>query len=117
MVAKGKKSKGVARASVSVAVGKGTTGKTAAPPKLEAQPESPFPKHTSPDSLAVAAAVRGLALLHGTPKRSQPEDRTVLDALVSTMLSQNTTDTTSARAFANLKAVYVPLTQITTQQG
>jgi endonuclease-3 len=52
-----------------------------------------------------------LAALHGLPsarRRLGPqvgceERRSVLDSLVRTLLSQNTTDATSSRAFATLK--------------
>lgn len=40
--------------------------------------------------------------------------RSVLDSLIGTMLSQNTTDTTSARAFAQLKAAFPTWEQVRT---
>lgn len=40
--------------------------------------------------------------------------RSVLDSLIATMLSQNTTDTTSARAFAQLKAAFPTWEQVRT---
>lgn len=83
----------------------------------------PYPQHLRPTAQECQAARDGLAALHGDPKRaalgeekfeaaegqeaakSQKESwqKTVLDSLVCTILSQNTTDVNSARAFANLK--------------
>ena len=45
--------------------------------------------------------VRRLADLHGLPERSA--NRSVLSSLIRTMLSQNTTDITSKRAFEQLE--------------
>lgn len=61
------------------------------------------------------AVVEALATIHGIPKRStDPLEEAqgchgqvdVLDSLVRTMLSQNTTDKTSIRAFKSLKAQF-----------
>ena len=49
-------------------------------------------------------ATAALTALHGAPARK--ERGTILDNLVRTILSQNTTDRTSARAFASLKAAF-----------
>lgn len=65
--------------------------------------------HRSGPSAEECWAVRdALASLHGEPDKPHGtacggDRRSVLDALVGTILSQNTTDLTSARAFAKLK--------------
>lgn len=67
--------------------------------------ESPFPTFSRPhveDCLQVAEA---LTAMHGI-KEIQNSVRPVLDALVRTILSQNTTDRTSMVAFQNLKAAF-----------
>lgn len=77
----------------------------------------PFPVWGVPSTAACRQVVQRLAALHGMPSvqrrasggRPQvgcEEKRTVLDSLVRTLLSQNTTDVTSARAFATLKRQY-----------
>ncbi|CAK0784502.1 hypothetical protein CVIRNUC_007706 [Coccomyxa viridis] len=81
----------------------------------------PFPKHMQPTPEACRAARDGLARLHGEPqhaKKVKPEpdaggdnlhthgQEQVLDSLVRTILSQNTTDITSHRAFASLKEAF-----------
>jgi hypothetical protein len=64
------------------------------------------PNATPEEFRAVCAA---LCDAHGTPVRSKPPaegcggQTSVLDSFVRTILSQNTTDITSARAFASLK--------------
>ncbi|KAL4426386.1 hypothetical protein ABPG77_004680 [Micractinium sp. CCAP 211/92] len=74
----------------------------------------PFPGWGAPSAAACHQVVQRLADLHGMPSvqrrasggRPQvgcEEKRSVLDSLVRTLLSQNTTDITSARAFATLK--------------
>jgi endonuclease-3 len=45
-----------------------------------------------------------LAKEYGAKPQGEPHSKFVLDSLVRTILSQNTTDLTSARAFAGLKA-------------
>ena len=50
---------------------------------------------------AAVEAVARLAAVHGLP--SPPARKSILDSLVRTILSQNTTDKTSAVAFARLK--------------
>lgn len=85
-------------------------------------PESPFPGHVRPTPEECRAARYALAALHGEPGRhklAQLEEKaaaadslhthtqqSVLDSLVRTILSQNTTDATSHRAFASLKAAF-----------
>ncbi|PRW58639.1 hypothetical protein C2E21_2984 [Chlorella sorokiniana] len=72
----------------------------------------PYPAWPAPTAEACRAVAERLAAVHGWPhlKRQQglpavgcEERRTVLDSLVRTLLSQNTTDKTSGRAFATLK--------------
>lgn len=71
--------------------------------KLDSQ-EEPYPKHSFPTNEMCQIAVNSLTKLHGKIIRGEPNSRSVLDSLVGTMLSQNTTDDTSARAFGNLKS-------------
>ncbi|BDA44814.1 Putative DNA glycosylase At3g47830 [Coccomyxa sp. Obi] len=96
-------------------------------PKVEVKgvsitPESPFPGHMRPTPEECRAARDALAALHGEPGRHKLAEleektaaadslhthsqQTVLDSLVRTILSQNTTDATSHRAFASLKAAF-----------
>jgi len=65
--------------------------------------------------LALPSAETPYTILHGTvarggstddPNESPPAVKPVLDSLVGTILSQNTTDATSAVAFANLKRAF-----------
>ncbi len=67
-----------------------------------ALPSSPFPDHARPTATEVSLAVELLSALHGQPARGE-HTMPVLDSLVRTILSQNTTDKLSHRAFANLK--------------
>lgn len=72
---------------------------------LKKDGESPFPTFNRPhveDCLQVAEL---LTAMHGI-KEIQNSVRPVLDALVRTILSQNTTDRTSMVAFQNLKAAF-----------
>lgn len=73
--------------------------------------------HTKPDSQECRIITQGLVELHGKPTRStDPLEHFnltqghhqvyVLDSLVRTMLSQNTTDKTSIRAFRKLKEAF-----------
>ncbi|KAK5656476.1 hypothetical protein OQA88_4859 [Cercophora sp. LCS_1] len=81
--------------------------------------ESPFPSYPHPTCEEVKTALSILTSLHGprsrpTPaKLVAPADRSgcgdspsVLDALVRTILSQNTSDTNSARAKRSMDAAY-----------
>ena len=64
--------------------------------------------------LALPSSETPYTLLHGTATkglsndgtREEPRRKPVLDSLVGTILSQNTTDATSAVAFANLKRAF-----------
>ncbi|KAL1508661.1 hypothetical protein AB1Y20_004757 [Prymnesium parvum] len=89
------------------------------PPKrartAKATVHDPFPHHHAPSADECRAVHAALARLHPEvvrEKRRQAEEgacggRTlVLDALVGTILSQNTTDTNSHRAFSQLKALF-----------
>jgi len=78
---------------------------------------SPFPLH-GPSEEDIRAVHAGLSFLHPevvAEARKPPEEKQqagcgsrhlVLDALVGTILSQNTTDVNSHRAFANLKSQF-----------
>ncbi|KAL0023848.1 hypothetical protein WJX77_011324 [Trebouxia sp. C0004] len=89
----------------------------------------PYPQHKRPTSEECQVARDGLAALHGDPKRAalgeekfelaegqaaadkqapnkESWQKTVLDSLVCTILSQNTTDVNSARAFTKLKETF-----------
>jgi hypothetical protein len=63
---------------------------------------SPFPDFNRPHVEECLQVVQTLTALHGV-KETQNSIRPVLDALVRTILSQNTTDKTSMVAFQNLK--------------
>lgn len=63
---------------------------------------SPFPEFNRPHIEECLQVVQTLTALHGV-KETQNSIRPVLDALVRTILSQNTTDKTSMVAFQNLK--------------
>ena len=65
---------------------------------------SPFPEFNRPSYDDCQQVVESLTVLHGV-KEEQNSIRPVLDALVRTILSQNTTDKTSMVAFQNLKRV------------
>ena len=70
-------------------------------PRKAETPEEPYPTWAAPTPAAAVEAVARLAAVHGLP--SPPERKSILDSLVRTILSQNTTDKTSAVAFARLK--------------
>ena len=72
--------------------------------KLEAAGGSPFPDFKRPSYEDCRQVVDSLSALHGI-KEVQNSVRPVLDALIRTILSQNTTDKTSMIAFQNLKRV------------
>lgn len=73
-------------------------------PSEEAVGGSPFPDFKRPSAAECVQVVDSLTAMHGV-KETQNSIRPVLDALVRTILSQNTTDKTSMIAFQNLKAV------------
>eukprot|EP00911_Craspedida_sp_UC1_P002088 UC1_evm1s1611 len=67
----------------------------------------PYPEFMRPNPAELQLAYDGLAALHGDPMAEDEGchgQESVLDSLVRTMLSQNTTDITSARAFRQLKS-------------
>ena len=81
---------------------------------------APAPKQTKPSAHECVQVYQALAQLFpekaATPKPNHGPRRSVLDSLVGTMLSQNTTDTTSARAFAQLKAAFPEWEQVRTAE-
>eukprot|EP00040_Diaphanoeca_grandis_P026476 m.148363 g.148363 ORF g.148363 m.148363 type:complete len:380 (-) comp30588_c0_seq1:118-1257(-) len=64
-----------------------------------------YPQFTRPTSIECAAVVARLSQMHGIPsqQREKDKDTSILDALVGTILSQNTTDVQSSKGFAALK--------------
>ncbi|KAJ0965388.1 hypothetical protein J5N97_026526 [Dioscorea zingiberensis] len=77
----------------------------------------PFPEHRDPSPAQCRAVRDELLALHGLPRdlakyrdpdpsEDAPPEKTVLDGLVSTLLSQNTTDSNSRRAFLSLKSAF-----------
>jgi endonuclease III len=66
---------------------------------------SPYPTHSRPTYEECSTVVRLLSNLHGEPTKGS-ETMPVLDSLVRTILSQNTTDKLSRQAFQNLKRDY-----------
>ncbi|XP_061360295.1 putative DNA glycosylase At3g47830 [Gastrolobium bilobum] len=82
--------------------------------------KDPFPSHSRPTPPECQAVRDTLLAVHGFPpefakyRKLQPTDHTVepepsetvLDGLVRTVLSQNTTDANSQRAFASLKSSF-----------
>lgn len=88
--------------------------------------KDPYPEYPRPSPEECRAVRDDLLTLHGFPQEfvkyqrnqtpakpeaisgdnSGEEKESVLDGLVSTILSQNTTDTNSRKAFASLKSLY-----------
>ena len=101
------KSKGTARKATSSKAGaarkatKSKKGSSKTKPRGKTEAEEPYPTWAAPTPAAAVEAVARLAAVHGLP--SPPERKSILDSLVRTILSQNTTDKTSAVAFARLK--------------
>ena len=86
------KSKGTARKATSSKAGaarKATTSKKKRRSKTET--EEPYPQWAAPTPAAAVEAVARLASVHGLP--SPPERKSILDSLVRTILSQNTSAT------------------------
>ncbi|XP_062233199.1 putative DNA glycosylase At3g47830 [Phragmites australis] len=98
----------------------------------------PYPSHASPSPAQCLAVRDALLAFHGFPEefapfrllrlgRSPEDDNcdpppptltpTVLDGLVTTLLSQNTTDAISRRAFASLKAAFPSWDQVVDEEG
>ena len=101
------KSKGTARKATSSKAGaarkatKSKKGSSKTKPRGKTEAEEPYPRWAAPTPAAAVEAVARLAAVHGLP--SPPARKSILDSLVRTILSQNTTDKTSAVAFARLK--------------
>jgi endonuclease-3 len=72
--------------------------------KAEAGDQEPYPDFARPSPIECQAARDILTKEYGAKPQGKPHSKYVLDSLVRTILSQNTTDLTSARAFAGLKA-------------
>lgn len=102
------------------------------PATLDTSPE-PYPSHASPSPAQCLAVRDALLAFHGFPEEfapfrllrlggGSPEDGsgdnrpppspTVLDGLVTTLLSQNTTEVISRRAFTSLKAAFPSWDQV-----
>ena len=76
------------------------------PPSAGSEDDEPYPKLKGPSPEECARAVAAMAAVYGLPsaKRPVPTQRPdLLDSLVGTILSQNTTDVNSRRAFKSLK--------------
>ena len=101
------KSKGTARKATSSKAGaarkatKSKKGSSKTKPRGKTEAEEPYPTWAAPTPAAAVEAVARLTAVHGLP--SPPARKSILDSLVRTILSQNTTDKTSAVAFARLK--------------
>ena len=98
------KIKGVGGKGTKVQSGtKGKGGKSSKSKSVD--PNDPYPEFLHPSEDACYCAHATLSELYGQPVREAHNlTRSLLDSLCRTILSQNTTDTTSAKAFANLKA-------------
>ncbi|KAL5200681.1 hypothetical protein ABZP36_021884 [Zizania latifolia] len=103
-------------------------------PPVSLSPE-PYADHPSPSPAQCLAVRDALLEFHGFPEEfspfrllrlgHSPEDTdgppspppSVLDGLVTTLLSQNTTDAISRRAFASLKAAFPTWDQVVDEEG
>ena len=72
---------------------------------------SPYPTFARPFPEECFAATMALAKLHGLPSREN-DIKPVLDSLIRTILSQNTTDKNSRVAFATLKERFPTWTSV-----
>jgi len=77
---------------------------------------SPYPDFESPRVDEVQLVREELCRLHGEPTRGETV-MPVLDSLVRTVLSQNTTDKNSRAAFLNLKKMFPTWLQVYKAQG
>ncbi|KAL2321880.1 hypothetical protein Fmac_026259 [Flemingia macrophylla] len=74
--------------------------------------KDPFPSHSRPTREECETLRDTLLAIHGIPpdlakyRQAQPSPEPVLDGLVRTVLSQNTTEPNSLRAFASLKSSF-----------
>ena len=68
--------------------------------------EEPYPDWSAPSPEVASEATAALAVAHGDymPQKAAEARKSILDSLVRTILSQNTTDKTSQVAFDRLKA-------------
>jgi endonuclease-3 len=73
------------------------------PPSLSSSSSSPYPNLGRPTKQETSLAIKLLSSLHGVPERCVTS-QSVLDSLVRTILSQNTTDKNSRVAFNQLKS-------------
>ena len=91
------KSKGTARKATSSKAGaarkatKSKKGSSKTKPRGKTEAEEPYPTWAAPTPAAAVEAVARLASVHGLP--SPPERKSILDSLVRTILSQNTSAT------------------------
>ena len=94
------KSKGTARKATSSKAGaarkatKSKKGSSKTKPRGKTEAEEPYPRWAAPTPAAAVEAVARLAAVHGLPP--PPRRKSIPDSLVRTILSQNTTDKTSA---------------------
>ena len=74
--------------------------------KVKSAAEEPYPDWAAPSREAAVEATAALSLAHGDVehKKATEQRKSILDSLVRTILSQNTTDKTSLVAFERLKA-------------
>ncbi|KAE8797320.1 DEMETER-like protein 2 [Hordeum vulgare] len=109
--------------------------KLPASPSRRDSPLEPYHGHAAPSAAQCLAVRDALLAFHGFPDEFapfrllrlglSPEDEgdqpaprpTVLDGLVTTLLSQNTTDAISRRAFASLKAAFPSWDQVVDEEG
>ncbi|KQK18797.1 hypothetical protein BRADI_1g44750v3 [Brachypodium distachyon] len=107
----------------------------ASPARSDSTSLEPYRGHVSPSPAQCLAVRDALLAFHGFPDEFalfrllrlglSPENEadplterpTVLDGLVTTLLSQNTTDAISRRAFASLKAAFPSWDQVVDEEG
>ncbi|PUZ61536.1 hypothetical protein GQ55_4G283700 [Panicum hallii var. hallii] len=112
--------------------------KAPASPAARGTSPEPYPSHASPSPAQCLAVRDALLGFHGFPEEFAPFRRlrlggrspedcssdsppppspTVLDGIVTTLLSQNTTEAISRRAFASLKAAFPSWDQVVDEEG
>lgn len=93
------------------------------PPEPRNPPPEPYPEHPLPTPDQCRVVRDSLLAFHGFPDEfakyrrnpngsPPPVEETVLDGLVITLLSQNTTDSNSRRAFDSLKSTFLSWNQV-----
>ncbi|XP_020090094.1 putative DNA glycosylase At3g47830 isoform X2 [Ananas comosus] len=93
------------------------------PPDPRNPPPEPYPEHPLPTPDQCRVVRDSLLAFHGFPDEfakyrrnpngsPPPVEETVLDGLVITLLSQNTTDSNSRRAFDSLKSTFPSWNQV-----